>query len=1210
MSEATRYRSFLSSLDDDGLVSHIQDLSQELIRAESTPLAKAHSFQSTSSDPFDDGLDDLLLNLNTTHEVKKVEDLRRDDGKSQDQQRVLERPNNEKGTSPTPFTKKLVSDDLTADTSLESTESDSSSEGEVVGELHKFGDYGTYFHNKTKKQEKQDVEYVKWERQRRGQDVPLVFKGCLIHVNGHTVPSINEIHRMVILHGGNFVNYLNKKSAATHIVCNRLTPRKMKEFKNYKVVKAQWIVDCIRKKQLLDWKEYRLISEIDPDQKRLDVGWHVDRKLDATDPLVDNIAENDSMTDAVNSADYNENMRQVYAEEDKRTNLNSELINNGDDSITNVVNVNNNDAEDTKELDDLESDDVQKDNENNLELDDDFDITPLLTQPEEEDAPEIHEVHDVKLTKNVLNANHVDFLPHFFANSRLHHLSTWKADLRLTFLRRIVKENKPIVKHTNGRRIILHVDFDCFFATASCLNHPEYDMKTQPIAVSHGGKTSDVASCNYVARKYGVKNGMWVRRAKSLCPNLILLDYDFDAYEKYSNELYDYLIELKIFDSIYPVLIDEVLLDATTYVNDQIESETEVVKSLITSMRSEVFERTRCPVSVGIANNVLLAKLSLKKAKPNGWFHLQGNPKEFVSKHKVRDLPGIGHSVKEKFLTEIADANMEEPMVEDLLRFSKNKLISIFGSKTGLKLYQYARGIDDTSINIDTSDPVSILGRKTVSVDVNYGIRFDTVAQVDDFLMRLAAELTKRLEALGMCGSMLLFKLARRAKGAPIEPPKHLGMGQCDFVNKSLRLGIPTDDAGIIGSEVKSLYRIIAIPPKELRGIAISMSKLEDASILKKDKQMKLPFMKIQDMRETKSVSGEKYNVREDDAQRKNTHSSNQDNARLQSRRPLERPSDLPPDIDWEVFQQLPHDIRREILAELRTRNLDRVRPVKDRQVLPVKGKPAQSARSTTSLPTKNKSYLQQLLPTQIGSEPKFKRVFEAPRARSTSHSPSKKQRVISPTKPMVEYNESYDSQVVNELPSFIREEVKKDIKYKKLVKKLDLVLLRDKITKREQENQAEVSEVTMEWVLAQPRLNSTPLFMGGSWAELKKNIKSWVEESLRQKGPHEDDIATFVKYLLELLLQNNLNQCLILVDQIKKELEFHKSLLAMTSQRDSSNLEIVSPVGNPSEESVTSSLEFVTDGIRDWYGHLNATIYPLVDGYCRQHGKKVHTYE
>ena len=114
---------------------------------------------------------------------------------------------------------------------------------------------------------------MKWDKKRRKlQNVEYepkqIFKG--VHfVNGHTNPSITEIHRLVILHGGQFVSYMVNKSSVTHIVCDRLTPRKSIQFKNCRVVKAQWIVDSVAQQTLLDWTLYRLILEVAYDQKKI-----------------------------------------------------------------------------------------------------------------------------------------------------------------------------------------------------------------------------------------------------------------------------------------------------------------------------------------------------------------------------------------------------------------------------------------------------------------------------------------------------------------------------------------------------------------------------------------------------------------------------------------------------------------------------------------------------------------------------------------------------------------------------------------------------------------------------------------------------------------------------------------------------------------------------------------------------------------------------
>ena len=1096
------YPSFLRSLDDESLISHIQDLNKQRLQRNgadysfehvSTPKKMASFNSAISSDPFDDGLDEDIINhVNNADE----------------------------------------------NDAFSGEEDDNNSNKEAVGKLHEFGDYATYFHSKRLKQQKQDEEYIKWDKKRRKlqniKDEPKqIFKGCSIFVNGHTNPSITEIHRLVILHGGQFVSYMVNKSSVTHIVCDRLTPRKSIQFKNCRVVKAQWIVDSVAQQTLLDWTLYRLVLEVAYGQKRLEF-----------------------------------TKQQTIEEKSK---IRDECQNNNDD----------------KEEDDL-------DNETNFSLSDEYNADildklqeletffekrqDLIQEPEEElpvvieDPPQsgkgIHKVNN----KYVLDARHPDFLPNFFANSRLHHLSVWKADLRLKFLRRIVKERlhestslfeNPFID-PGEKKVIMHIDFDCFFATASCLKRPDLDMNKQPIAVSHGGKTSDIASCNYVARKHGVKNGMWLIQATKLCPDLILLPYEFESYEKFSTEFYNYLLTSKFFDSIFPVLIDEVLVDATSYCHSGVGDSVSLVNELATRIRKDVFRLTNCPVSIGASTNVLLAKLALKKAKPNGQFYLFDDTEKFLQSIYIKDLPGFGRGILEKLDSEVQSS---KPRIKDVISIPKQRLVQLLGEKTGTKLFEYARGIDQTSIEIDANNPEAVLGRKSVSVDVNFGIRFDTVEELDEFLMRLSRELYQRLVSLGICGSSLTLKLAKRAEGARVNPPKFLGMGLCDFVNKSSKLGVPTNDWGIIGNEVKVLYRMVNIPVKELRGIAITISKLVHAESVKSSKQMRLPFKKAESnalsIRDLKQL--QKMPESKDKKTQKLIFSMQLPEKRQANKgRVLHEFADFK-SLDWEVFHALPDEIKLELKVELRRRGM----------------------LSEKSTPTKGKTYLQQLLPTQSGNALKYVRVTESPKKRK---SPRKSRlETLLPIKvakpePVYEESQSYDTSVLNELPSSIKESVLRDAEYKEKIKKFDLMSMRDKLAQKLENSKVLVNEVTSDWIKSQKKLNTTPLFLNEQLKdkELYTRLDDWVKFSLPQGGPHEEDMDYFAFFVETMLQRDQFNRVLLLLKRIKERLKYHKTLL---------NCQVF----NEEEQLVYE------ESFEDWYRQLDNKVQFLVDRYSNE---------
>lgn len=135
----------------------------------------------------------------------------------------------------------------------------------------------------------------------------------------------------------------------------------------------------------------------------------------------------------------------------------------------------------------------------------------------------------------------------------------------------------------------------------------------------------------------------------------------------------------------------------------------------------------------------------------------------------------------------------------DLFAVPLGLLQKEFGKKTGEMLYNMCRGIDNSKLNVEHV-------RKSVSAEVNYGIRFETGADADEFLRRLSREVCNRLQKANAKGRSLTLKLMVRAKDAPKEATKFMGHGVCDNFTKSKNLIAPVDDPTIITKWAKNNY--------------------------------------------------------------------------------------------------------------------------------------------------------------------------------------------------------------------------------------------------------------------------------------------------------------------------------------------------------------------------------------------------------------------
>ncbi|KAF8424890.1 DNA damage repair protein Mus42 [Tirmania nivea] len=701
-----------------------------------------------------------------------------------------------------------------------------------------FGDFATYMrHKKAKLQNRNALLRSLPENQDKAQ----IFRGVVATVNGYTNPSLQDLTEMVVTHGGIFVQYMDSKTAVTHIIASALTPKKMVEFARYKVVKPAWVVECIKEGKLLPWERWRVISE---GSRQAKLGFTSSQLGTPGSPGGVGLVTQRPRRMVASYKDVITPGRVTPGPPSERTigrgSVRPSLSVSSSKRPTPVTRSSPETpkmASPSMKPESIRSPITSTIKRSSQPSSTRYPSPPLPPPPSKKlklsSASTSAEASATLLANprtHFATALNPDFLKQYYQESRLHHLSAWKAELKqkLQELTQASSNNKaPKSKGKPPRRYILHVDFDCFFAAISARNHPS-DLTGKPVVVTHGkggekNVSSEIASCNYKSREFGVKNGMWMGRALELCPDIVCIPYDFPAYEEASREFYSVVLMLGA-DAVQSVSVDEVLVDVTslccTAGEGSVDMEQAHANVLGTTIRDRVREKTRCEVSVGIGGNILLAKLALRKAKPAGQYHLK--PEEvldFLGGLGLRDLPGVGHSLAGRLSEELKITTVSQLRVT-----SRERLRTVVGSKTGEKLWSFAHGIDHAEVG-------NVPERKSVGADVSWGVRFETQAQAEEFLHNLVVELHRRLVEAKVKGKQVTVKIMKRAKDAPIVTPKFLGHGECDVFTKSIALGMATWDQGVLAREAIAALRGYRFPPVELRGFGLQMSKLEKAKI-------------------------------------------------------------------------------------------------------------------------------------------------------------------------------------------------------------------------------------------------------------------------------------------------------------------------------------------------------------------------------------------
>ena len=246
-------------------------------------------------------------------------------------------------------------------------------------------------------------------------------------------------------------------------------------------------------------------------------------------------------------------------------------------------------------------------------------------------------------------------------------------------------------------RVIFHIDINAFFASAEELKNPEY--KGKPLAVGSLSRRSVISTANYIAREKGVHSAMPVYEALSLCPELIVVEGDYNYYRMLSNQFFQYLKKYSY--QIEPASIDECYMDVT-----------EVIKKykrpldLAYQIQNGIYDLLGLTVSIGVAPNRFLAKMASDMKKPKGITVLRISEIEYkLWPLPIKEMHGIG----KKTVPLLNEAGIQT--IGDFANPDNEQIIMKIMKNSAFPMIQKARGHSSSKLNYSSTQKSCSLSR-------------------------------------------------------------------------------------------------------------------------------------------------------------------------------------------------------------------------------------------------------------------------------------------------------------------------------------------------------------------------------------------------------------------------------------------------------------------------------------------------------------------
>ena len=345
-------------------------------------------------------------------------------------------------------------------------------------------------------------------------------------------------------------------------------------------------------------------------------------------------------------------------------------------------------------------------------------------------------------------------------------------------------------------RKILHVDFNNFYASVECLQHPELANVPVVVGGNEEARHGIVLSKNEIAkRQYGVKTGEVLWKVRERCPNVVILRPHMERYLEFSQLARTLYGEYT--DRVESFGLDEAWLDVTG------SGIFGTPRHIADELRDRIRREFGITVSVGVSFNKVFAKLGSDMKKPDATTVIsETNFRDRVWRLPVGELLYVGRATQMKF------ARLGIDTIGDLARFDRKLLGTLLG-KHGTMLWAFANGFDASPVALaNENGTVKSVGNSTT---MPHDLRCE--ADVRLVLYAIADSVAARLRRHGLAGSTISVSIR-----------------DCDMFTfeRQRKNNHPTQLSGEIAEIAWSLFRTNYTWMKPVRALGIQVSDLTE----------------------------------------------------------------------------------------------------------------------------------------------------------------------------------------------------------------------------------------------------------------------------------------------------------------------------------------------------------------------------------------------